>query len=433
MNYKKILIKLKKLESEYKILLNELKNHTIIKSDVNNYLKEDKESFKLLWWKYIILLLKFKKLMKASKYRHWIIFFDYNKLVILRYLSILYFNILIDLIKIFWKHETFLRTFLAENFIKDYWYFAKYIYRVRFINLINTPSIFLEALKSKMDKKVYKMLDSEKVYIKNTKRVITDYKNLFFYLKTRLDKIIWVFIQKIWYVIAHTRFSTRKWWLITKKNLDKYLKIAKPGDILLTRWNWNASNLSIPYFWKHMSMYIWNWKYLKNTFQYKFLKKLDDNIEYIIEATWNGVKIVSLSDLISHNDYLWVSRTNFKKEKILRVLKNSFNSIWRGYDHLFNFHSDKNLVCSELIMKSYAKEFSKDEWISINLEKIWISLTYPPNNFVYKLYNASLKNDKNLFPVFFIDSIEKTHKNFISTTDEFIKSRKRPKLSLFLK
>lgn len=74
MNYKKILFKLPKLESEYKILLKEFKNHNIIKSEPNHYLKEDKESFKLLWEKYIILLSKFRKLMKASKYRRWIIF-----------------------------------------------------------------------------------------------------------------------------------------------------------------------------------------------------------------------------------------------------------------------------------------------------------------------------------------------------------------------
>ena len=39
-------------------------------------------------------------------------------------------------------------------------------------------------------------------------------------------------------------------------------KQLKPGDILLTRGNWNATNLSIPGFWKHMAMYIGTGEYV---------------------------------------------------------------------------------------------------------------------------------------------------------------------------
>jgi hypothetical protein len=101
MNHKKIYKKLQKLELDYKILLKEIKNHKIINSEVNHYLKEDKESFKLLWKKYIVFFDSLKRLMKFSKYRKWFIFKDYNKLVLLRYISVFYFNVLIDLIKIF--------------------------------------------------------------------------------------------------------------------------------------------------------------------------------------------------------------------------------------------------------------------------------------------------------------------------------------------
>ena len=47
--------------------------------------------------------------------------------------------------------------------------------------------------------------------------------------------------------------------------------------------------------------------------------------------------------------------------------------MWIWYDHIFNFHSDKNQVCSELVLKSYAKEFKWDEGIDIELENIGIS------------------------------------------------------------
>jgi len=355
-----------------------------------------------------------------------------DRLVIRRYIIILYFNILVDLIKIFWEHEWFIRVFLYENFFKDYGYYAKYIYKPRFINLINTPNIFFKFSENKIDKRVHYMFDSEKVSIKKIKRAFTDYKNIYFYIKYRADKILMFLSEKIWFIIAHTRFSTRKKWLINKKNIKEYLNIAKPWDILLTRWNWNASNISIPGFWKHMSMYIWNWKFLKKSFKYKFIFNLKDNIDYIIEATGDGVKIVNIEHLISKNDYLWVSRTNFKKEKVLRSIKNTISNVWKWYDHIFNFHSDKSLVCSELVLKSYAKEFKNDTWINIELENIWMSLTYPPNKFINKLISEQKNKKPSVFPVFFIDSIEKTHENFISTQKEFLKSWKRPKLSLFL-
>jgi hypothetical protein len=49
---------------------------------------------------------------------------------------------------------------------------------------------------------------------------------------------------------------------------------------------------------------------------------------------------------------------------------------------------------------------------------------------LYKLQN---KKSKKVYPIFFIDSIEKTGENFISTNEEFLKSRERPRSTLFLK
>ena len=431
--YKKQIEEIDNLFREYNIILKELKKHLIIKSKLNDYLKEDKDSFKLLWKKYILFFSKIRKLISKSRYRKYFIFIDYNKLIIRRYLLIFYLNILIELLNVFWKHERFLRVFLDENFSRDYWYYAKYIYRPWFINLINTPSIFLNAFKSKIDKKLYFMFDSDKVFVKNERRIFTDYQNLYFYIKYRLDKLIMFLSRNIWFVIAHIKFSFRTKWLITQNNLNKYLELAKPWDIFLTRWNWNASNIFIPWFWKHMSMYIWKWFFLKKNFNFEFLDKLDDKVDYIIESTWDWIEVKSIEKLIFKNDYLWVSRTNFKKEKILRSIKNALTNVWKPYDNLFNYHSDKWLVCSELIMKSYVKEYNDDEWIGIKLENIWTWLTYPPNNFIKKLIEDFDKKDSQVFPVFFIDSIEKTQENFISSIEKFLESWKRPKLSLFLK
>ena len=178
-----------------------------------------------------------------------------------------------------------------------------------------------------------------------------------------------------------------------------------------------------------MSMFLWNWEFLKKNFSwdYKFLKSLDDEKNYVIEATWKWVNILDIFEFVSHNDYLWVSRTKFKKEKILRTLKKAIENYKKPYDHIFNFYSDNSVVCSELVIKSYSKDFEKDDFIEVKLEKISGQLTYPPNNFVWEIFS-----NKNLEPIFFIDSIEKTWENFVSDNKEFKKSAKRSRFSFML-
>lgn len=432
MHYKKIYKKIFQIEKEYKILKSDLDKEPLLNSKINHYLKDDKEQFKIFWKRYIKFFDKLKKLLKASKYRNFFFFINYNKLVLNKYLVHFYFNAILDLLKSFWKHEVFIRVFLDENFLKDYWVYAKYIYLPKYINVINTPRIFIKPFKDFIDKEIYKLLDD--IIDLNINRTINaDYNNLFFWIKYRVDKLIFIISKYIWNFISRTRFTTRKHPLVTKTNLSKYVEIAEPWDILLTRWNWNASNISIPWFWKHMAMYIWTWRYLKKHFKWYYIDELQDESNYIIEATWKWIDIVEIHEFASHIDYLWVARTTFSKEKIKRTINNALLNLWKGYDFIFNFYSDKKLVCTALILKSYAKENRKDEWIDIELEKIGISLTYPPNNFINKLIEENQKKSPLIEWVFFIDSIEKTWENFVSSVPELLKSWDRPKLSIFLK
>lgn len=431
MKYKKILKEFAWLEAEYKKLYTLLKHHPLLCSKKNVYFKEDKESFLLLWKLYIKFFHKLKFLIKKTKYRKFFIFVDYNKLVLRRYVLIFYFNMINDILFSFGKHEKFMRIFLEENFKKDYGYFAKYIYKPRFFNLITTPWLFIEPFKKMIDREVYTYLIPKKIKLKKSHKLITNYKNIYFYIKNRVDRILLSCARNVGMFLSNIRFTRRKHGLITKKNLQQYLKIAKSGDILLTRWNWNATNVSIPGFWKHMSLYLWTGDFLMK--QFIELQGLDKKQHYIIESTWEGICMKPIWDLISHNDYLWVSRTTFSQEKIYRSIKNAFLNIGKWYDFMFNYYWDNSLVCSELVLKSYAKESKHDEGIKIHLESIGISLWFPPNNFISILQAESCKEKPDVIPVFFIDSIEKTHENFISNTSELLQSGSRSRLSLFQK
>ncbi len=181
-----------------------------------------------------------------------------------------------------------------------------------------------------------------------------------------------------------------------------------------------------------MSMYLGTGKYLKKNYPKKYIKHLRESSHYIIEATGEGIQIVDFQSLVQKNDYLWVSRTTFPKEKIHRTIKNSFNYIGSQYDFIFNFYSDKKLVCSELVMKSYAKEFPDDYGIEIYLEHVGSWLVFPPNNFIKLLIDQHGKKKAYLKPVIFIDSKEKTWENFIATQKDFLNSWKRSRLSIGL-
>ncbi len=432
MHYKKIYKKISQIEKEYKFLKRDLFNQPLLKSIKNHYLREEKNEFIVVWNRYIKFFEKLKKLLRVSAYRKFIFWNNYNKLVLNKYLVHFYYKVVSDLLDSFWTHEEFMRVFLDENFRRDYWVYAKYIYKPKYINIYNTPVVFIEPFKTFIDKDIFKLLYELKE-VEWVKRIWSDYTNLFYWVKYRVYKLLFLLIGFIWNLISRTRFTNRKYGLINNENLQKFLEMAKPGDILLTRWNWNASNISIPGFWKHMSMYIWNWEYLKKHFKWEFIDDLNNETNYIIEATSLWVNIDSIRNLIEHNDYLWVIRTNFSKEKIKRSIKNALLNVWKWYDFIFNYYSDKRLVCSALVLKSYAKENQKDEGIEIELEKISIWLAYPPNNFIQKVKEEQEKKDPELEWIFFIDSIEKIWENFVSTIPELIESGKRSRFSMFLR
>ena len=179
-----------------------------------------------------------------------------------------------------------------------------------------------------------------------------------------------------------------------------------------------------------MSLYMWTWKYLSEKFWYK---KLENKKHYIIESTAEWVILKLIQELTQHNDYLWVIRSNFSLDKRKRIIKKAWEQIWKGYDYIFNFHSDSSLVCSELVLKSYSKDDKNDEGFNIKLENIGMWVTFPPNNILKILNKQQLNKKPKIYPYFFIDSIEKTHKNFINSSWALLNSGHRSRFSFFLK
>lgn len=428
MKLKNILGQIDLCREESISLQNRFKKLGILNTKTDTYLPSDTQELFELWKEFILLFLKFQKILKKTYYRRLFIFKDYNNLILYRFVLIEYFSLIMKLNLLFWNHEVYIREALKGEFKNNYGYFAKFIYRPNFLQLIHTPRLLLFPFSDRILPKVRKKYLVPSLKIDAKKRVFSDYKNLYFYIKSWKDKILLLWSKLFSTIISKIRFSRRKQSLITQENLKKYLKIAKQGDILLTRWNWNATNIFIPGFWKHMVLFLWKWEELEKKYK---IKKLNSNSYYVIESVADGIYIKPIEDIIEKTDYLWVARCLFSNEKMERSIKKALWYIWKSYDYNFNFYSEKALVCSELVLKSYLPKSKTDQGIEIKLNHVAGSLTFPPNNFIDLLIEENKKEIHSLIPIFFIDSLEKTWKNFIVEPEKLLESGFRSRWSFF--
>lgn len=429
MNYKKLSITIQKIENDFEKSLKDFKNDEIFKKSSNVYLKKDKQNLYKKWKKISSIFLKLKFIISSYSFS---LFFkrDYNSFIIKHYCIILYYNMTLVLQETFKNHEDFIRQYLDENYNENYSTIARYIYKANFLYYLNYPEKFLNLIENKISTDLKWMLKKE---INYKIKLDFDYKNFYYYFKFKFDKILYFFIKYFWLFLSKIRFKISDKWYISKDCINEFYKFCQPWDILLSRQTFVATNISIPGFWKHMAMYIWTWEYLKNNFKNDIFKNLENNIHYIIESTSKWVCIEKFEDFIYKLDYLWVFRTTFSNKKIKNAIMETSKMLTYKYDYLFNYYSDSSFVCSELITKAYLKDYLDDEWLTIELQKVTSRLTYPPNELVIKAYSEKDLENKEIYPIIFIDSNLKKQISFIATNDELLNSYKRSRFSFFLK
>lgn len=429
MNYNKTSNELKKIKKELEISISDFCNNQVFQKNWNIYLKEDKKIIFQKWKKIKWLFIRLKKIIKLYNFN---LFSDnyLNNFLIKRFAVVCYYNSSIKLQSWFKNHEEFIRTFLNDRFRENYSSIARFIYNHNFLFYLNYPKEFIFVSKDKIHKSLKWLVNEEIDY---SIKLEFDYKNIYYYLRFWIDKIIY-FIAKIWWaILSRLHIRSSDIWLIKDENIDKLYSELKPWDILLTRQNYVWTNLSIPWFWKHVSMYIWTWNFVRKNLWWKIIKTLNKDKHYIIESTSKWVKIDELHSFCLSKDYLWILRTTFSNNKIIRAIQETIDNIDSEYDYLFNYYSDKQFICSELITKAYLKDYSDDEWLSIELQKIGSILTYPPNELVRKAFKEKDNKEKELIPIFFIDNNLETWDNFINTKEELLNSYTRSSFSFLLK
>ena len=137
------------------------------------------------------------------------------------------------------------------------------------------------------------------------------------------------------------RFSKYINWRFGRKfkcselDLDHIRKVVKPGMVLLSRKEFQISNLFIDGYWTHSAMIMPS--------------------EKVIEATVEGVRIRELNEFFRKTDDFVILRPRFCGSKEMEKACDHASQIV-GAPYSFDFNnSDDSFYCSELVLKVYAK------------------------------------------------------------------------------
>jgi len=254
----------------------------------------------------------------------------------------------------------------------------------------------------------------------------------------------WLPVQKnVAVQMSYIRTAKREYF-ITPEILAGYRDRLQPGDILIERRNWHMTNIGIPGFWPHTALYIGTLAELDAAFDqlgfqpsekikelspdvYVALSSLDEN-GYplcVLEAIRPGVVLQSLEKSATC-DYLGVVRPELPQLEKFNALLAAFSNYRKPYDLNFDFTTENELVCSELVYKA----FQASGRLPLKPEVLNGRLLLPPNRMVEQM-TAHLRDAFSF--VLFLDGSEKDDCVIEADAKAFAQSWTRPKWDILQK
>jgi hypothetical protein len=257
---------------------------------------------------------------------------------------------------------------------------------------------------------------------------------------------LWFPIQKQSAIQVSYIRTTNREYHITAEQINQYRDNLNPGDILLERREWHATNVGIPGYWTHSALYIGTLDFLNKHFEdlsslngqsfsefakenypeaYKQLLQNDESgYSYaVVESKRPGVILMSL-EASTNADSLGVLRVkNLDLEKQFKVVTQALSHFGKPYDFDFDFITDNAMVCSELVYKAY-QDIPE---LSIKQKELNGRLIVSPNQFAEKFKNELGSEFAELELVLFLDGNEKEQIAIEKGPDEFATTWERPK------
>jgi uncharacterized protein YycO len=123
---------------------------------------------------------------------------------------------------------------------------------------------------------------------------------------------------------------------VSKIDVESLLKLARPGDVILTHTKYSLANSLIPGKWDHAALV------------YKE--------DLVIQATTHGVGVAGFSRLCTGVDAVCLLRPMFATEgQRSQAVMNALSQVGKPYDFDFEYRLDggNSFYCSELVWWSY--------------------------------------------------------------------------------
>jgi hypothetical protein len=242
--------------------------------------------------------------------------------------------------------------------------------------------------------------------------------------------------------------------LITEQQAQALRPRLLPGDVLITRRNWYLSNIGLPGFWPHAAVYLGTPEERRAFFTTPELRAwartqagaedLDALLQSrypdahancrqhyhghpvrVLEAQSEGVMFTSLEHAVEA-DALVVLRPKLSVVEKATALVRAFHYAGRPYDFNFDFATDAELVCTELVYKAY-EPASAFTGLKLPLVEVLGRKTLPANEIV-RHFDATFGTPAQQFEfVLFLDGDERTRKATDASLAAFRETWKRPK------
>jgi hypothetical protein len=244
--------------------------------------------------------------------------------------------------------------------------------------------------------------------------------------------------------------------LISQTQIKRLQPMLLPGDVLLERREWYMSNIGLPGFWSHAALYLGTTEERRAFFAdadtrtwvkqqgetsgdleallqtrypaaYKqsITPQEQGHVVRVIEAISEGVSFTSLEHS-ADCDSLVVLRPRLPKDEKAQALVRAFHYAGRPYDFNFDFATDSELVCTELVYKAYEPATGFRGLTFPLVEMLGRKVT--PANEIARQFDSQLGSSDQQFDfVVFLDGQERQRKAVESSLAAFRKSWQRPK------
>jgi hypothetical protein len=244
--------------------------------------------------------------------------------------------------------------------------------------------------------------------------------------------------------------------LISQEQIQQLQPKLLPGDVLLERREWYVSNIGLPGFWSHAALYLGTpeerraffadsdtqtWvkqqgeqsgeleAFLRARYPKAYETSLkpqeQDHVVRVLEAISEGVSFTTLEHS-ADCDSLAVLRPKLPKREKAQALVRAFHYAGRPYDFSFDFATDAELVCTELVYKAYEPAAGFQGLTLPLVEMLGRKVT--PANEIAKQFDAQCGTPgQQLDLVVFLDGQERKTKAVESTLVEFRATWQRPK------